>query len=283
MKRIGFATQYFTLWNVSKPYKHYFGTQKYDFEWRVDYQYLQNLSKDEEQAKAKAAKFGTTNLEVDKQLYGRSISFYTTGEKGSDRPDWEFPLNIHRYGIGDIRTAGQGRKLSDGRDDDFTNGEERKALWCLYLKKEIVFEGENRTRPDWARPIVYARRRMIELGMLVKYNGQWISPKYRDTLVEREKKQAILDSLEGGFLHQEKERIETQLQEIDARHFEGEYGEFYIITYRSSDNKLYKYMGSTPPQISQQEDEFTRVKGTVKHTQYKEEEQTQLQRITVIR
>lgn len=77
MLRIGFANKYYTLWDVdSQPnYTQNDRGQITLTHTRVIYTYLQNLSINEDEAIAKAKSKGCTDLDVDKELYGRNSSW----------------------------------------------------------------------------------------------------------------------------------------------------------------------------------------------------------------
>jgi len=72
MLKIGFATKYFTLWDVTTSTEYGQGsTGTYSYE-RTLYTYYQNLSMNEETALSKAKAKGVTDLVVDTELFGRS-------------------------------------------------------------------------------------------------------------------------------------------------------------------------------------------------------------------
>lgn len=77
MLKIGFATEFFTLWDVSSEVMYTTnmrGEHHASYE-KVSYYYMQNLSKDEASAIKKAKERGCTILEVDNELFGRNNSF----------------------------------------------------------------------------------------------------------------------------------------------------------------------------------------------------------------
>lgn len=78
MLRIGFTTQFYTLWSVSSKEEY---VNEYHSYTKVDYCYIQNLSKDLNKAIEKAKEMGCENLEIDTDLYGRNNSFSTQQEK----------------------------------------------------------------------------------------------------------------------------------------------------------------------------------------------------------
>jgi hypothetical protein len=300
MLRIGFTKVYYTLWDVSDPYKHYYGQDAMDWEWRTDYQYMQNLSKDFDKAVRKANDFGCADTQADTDLYGRNSSFYVSGEKGTDRPPpppWEYPEGIHRDGHGDIREFGMRPvRLSDKSHGIFVAVEDRlaseqndrdiKALWTLYLKKSIWSNEVNEhhykvLRSEWVRPVVYARRQLANLGVIVKYNGEWTSANHVEKLKKRVAVQAIKDNAIQGYHEEDKKRITVKVKEIDYHSFEGQWGTTHLITMIDENNRLFNYMGSKALN-EVNADEFTSIKATIKHNEYKGVKQTKLQRILVV-
>src|ERR1035437_5356390 len=170
---IGFTNVYYTLWQVGEPYKSYH--DKYNFTWKQDTRYIQNLSFDFEAAKAKMV----GEYSIDLELRGHT-SFTTSLHSGSDLELWQFPFGIEMGR--DIRVSSMA-----------------KALWHLYLKKEIW----NNEIPEhsfkqlnvhWVKPVVYARRRLIELELLVRYKGKYYTPEYLTKVKQRE----YVDSLLSG-------------------------------------------------------------------------------------
>jgi len=82
-KAIGFATQFYTLWDITSDTQY--GTNVHGqitSTWdKITYTYLGNLSKDLTTAQEKAASRGCTDLEPDHELYGRNRSFEKTTPK----------------------------------------------------------------------------------------------------------------------------------------------------------------------------------------------------------
>lgn len=62
--------------------------------------------------------------------------------------------------------------------------------------------------------------------------------------------------------------------------YDTQWGTTYIDNYITPDNMVFKYVGSNPPEIS--DEAFTKVKATIKHDNYKGQEETKLQRIKII-
>lgn len=272
MLRIGFANKFFTLWSVSEPYKCY--VDEYSFYWRTDFDYIRNLSIEEKTAQEKARKGGAVNLSVDYSLKGSS-SFFRDSEPRVDHektPAYIYPIGVHKHGSGDIRDF-----LSPESPE--LHEDQIKALWTLYLKKDICFTGENPVRPEWRRPIIYARRKLLEAGILVRYDGRILASSYLD----KYKAEQAARGLEDGCFYNDKERIEIELKEVSSRLFEGvgQFGEysFFIIKYADKKGRAFYYKGSSVPSLSS--DDFIQIKGTVKHSLYNGTTQTLLQRISI--
>ena len=279
--KIGFASKHHTLWEVSAPYKHYFGGQQHDFEWRTNYTYVQNLAYDKAEAIEKAIGKGCTVTDIDENLRGRSNqSFFTTGEKGTDRPDYMFPPNIHRHGKGDIRIAGN----TDYSADHVVNQDSIKALWSMYLKKsiwneEVPAHSSKVLQPLWLKPVVYARRRLMDLGVLVRHDGQVMAASYVEKYDIKNAVKKILAECETGHHGVAGERVDLTLTFVTEFAFESQWGETHVVTYKSDDNKIYKYMGGSVPNI----EEGTKIKATLKHDEYKGEAGTKIQRVKVLK
>jgi hypothetical protein len=98
MLRIGFTTQYYTLWDVTTEVQYSVASQgsngdvKYYPYAVTTYQYLQNLSKDLVKAQEKASSMGCVSLEADKELFGRNSSWETTKKLWCDLPKNQSPF-----------------------------------------------------------------------------------------------------------------------------------------------------------------------------------------------
>lgn len=274
MLTIGFTNQYYTLWSVSEPYNHFYSQYEYDV--KQDYSYYQNLSFDLSEAKSKVeSKYPETPYLIDLSLRGESGSYTNTlnGERLSNAPDWMFSFGKLKYQ--DIRESDDVWQL------DRAYGQEKNA----------------RTR-------VHARRRLIDLGELVKYewvdtfsqnvnwdkqdeNGHLLPEKIED--VKRVKKYATLAQIAAfekeknkpvaGHYETDGAKVVLELKEIDSFGFNGNYGYTYVVTYADINNREFKYMGSSPSNISQ--DEFVKVQATIAHDTYRGNE-TKLKRIKVL-
>lgn len=95
-----------------------------------------------------------------------------------------------------------------------------------------------------------------------------------------EKAEAEKDYIKGHHFT-DGARVTIEVKKIGkGGSFETAFGTTYIENYISTDNMVFKYMGSNPPDISA--DEFVKIKATVKHDNYKDIPETKLQRIKVV-
>jgi len=94
------------------------------------------------------------------------------------------------------------------------------------------------------------------------------------------KKQKHSLSLKRGYLFENKKRIELKIKTIESFGFEGYYGYTFIRIYETECGCEVKYMGSNPPDIS--DEVFEAVKATIKHDNYNDVDETKIQRIIKI-
>lgn len=162
-------------------------------------------------------------------------------------------------------------------DSQFTFGKQRgceistsddiKALWSLYLTVESGI-GRNK---------VYARRRLIELGLLVRYrNGHsnYCSPAYAAKLEA--------DKAGKGLFYNNGEKVVLNVKWSRSFNYETQYGRVFVVEYLDTENRVFKYKGSTPPYF-ENKDGFTTIKATIKHSNYKGQDETLIQRIQIIK
>lgn len=107
----------------------------------------------------------------------------------------------------------------------------------------------------------------------------YVTPKYKDELIKNQEYKDLLKSLKSGHLYSDKKRIDLNIKQIDFFSFDTQWGTTFVISYMSDDNELFKYMGNNPPQLNN--DGYTTVKATIKHDNYKDIDETKIQRIKV--
>jgi len=273
---IGFANKFYTLWEVSEPFKKY--TSPTSFYWEVKYVYYQNLSFDFGKAKSKvAARYGSSDYEVD---------FNLRGSKSFDKriSSTQNEASSTQFSFGNL----------EGQDICTCND-----LWQLFRLYELQDSKDFLVK----RRAFHARQRLIELGELVKYtwfekqigkeitNSQGFHLSYEYINVRRNyatKEKAILLEAEKRkaemFDHyfNDGEKVALNLKFLKIFWFETIYGSSCIATYVDDQGRGFKYMGSSPNQALN-EDEFIKIKATVCHDEYQGQKETKLKRISIIK
>ena len=248
MLTLGFTNVYYTLWSVSEPYQHWLDA--HNFEIRQDLQYQQNLRLDYSQAVDKIKEMSNGEYKIDLQLRGSS-SFTRTLSGGDIFEVYQFTFGQLKGT--DIRTCDNVYQVNRAYSSE--RGGRRRAI---------------------------AKRRLIELGELIRYT--WIDGEGNKHLYAE---QYHIDTLErikhapvSGHYFTDAAKVELEIREIGYFSFETQYGRTWVCTYMTPDNKMFKYMGANPPEISK--DEFVKVKATIKHDYYNTQQETKLQRVKVL-
>lgn len=272
-KLIGFATEYYTLWNeiTIEHFKDINGV------WTqtgttIKYNYIQNLSKDENSALAKfAEKFNVNieDIEVDESLRGiPSRSF----EKYIKR---ELPFNVFPWGrfmffpimecddIYQLKRVYSGEGAIGGSDEFETS---------IPMRRRAL-----------------ARRRLIQLGELIKQD--WMDKQWNDNTLEWDEVpskymfkydyERFLKSKSSFWSHNNGDKIIKDLKQIKSTGYDSSFGYVYIITYISSEEIEYSYKGSNPPNIPN-DGEFHRIQATIKNSEYKGIKQNLIQRVKLL-
>jgi hypothetical protein len=143
-------------------------------------------------------------------------------------------------------------------------------LWATYLNKD------EKTVRGFRRRLI-ARECLVNAGMLVKVGREYLTP---DQIKARQVKR-LKESAINGHHEMEGKRIELKVKRLgNYGSFETQYGTTFIITFLDECGRLFKYMGSNRLDI--REDDFSLIRGTVKHDIYKEQPETKLQRIKIL-
>jgi hypothetical protein len=269
MLTIGFANQYYTLWEVTS-------TERYDVftgatYMRTNYTYIQNLSFDFEAAKHKVEAMAD-NFAVDLELNGYMGRRYFTERMIKDMPLDRFTFG--KYAGSSMLTATDSWQLIRAMNEE----------------------------PNPRRRVI-ARRRLLERGELVRYEWQekkamfvpdaepdetgniphviqYTTRKYCPAkLAEALKAQKLINEASGHFFA-DGQRVELDIKEIKKRWFDTAYGTMYIQTFVTPDGRIVKYKGNRPVDCGP--DEFKHVKGTVEHGEYDGVKETRIKRIKVI-
>ena len=149
MKTIGFTTQFYTLWEVGKPYK--VAVSEHQWYDKQDFLYIQNLSKSLDEAKKKLE---GQNYVIDLDLRGLH-SWTKSSELMNDYTDQQFSFG----------------KLA-GSDISACND-----IWQL---NRAMKSEQGQVRQDLAKD------RLIEIGELIMVGGEFISKQEYDILVRNE-------------------------------------------------------------------------------------------------
>lgn len=246
---IGFGGKFYTLWtynNINNYYVDSYGNS-YCTGGVTHYYYLKNIS---------------TDLEKVKELYpDLSINDELKGRYGSWEKAIKIELPAHLFPQGFWE---EGNIIMES--DNTT------ALWKLYLATS------HHDSDKIIRHIVNARRRLINLGLLRRFEGRYSTPEYIDKIKAKRAINEAKNSLQSGWHFNVGDRISLSIKKLDSFAFDSAFGTTYVINYGSECGRLFKYMGGTPPDIDNQ---YVKVVATIKHDQYNEIPETKLQRIKI--
>lgn len=322
---IGFGGTFYTLWRVT-PYERWDTSGDFPRKYlAVAYQYLRNLSIDLDRAKAKLKEtIGDEVFDVDLTLHGEKwferITYYDA------EPPKDYTFTFGRLKGEDIREAGKWiAKRRQEFDEEIEtsrvvirNNESKaeahrpSAEYMAALRegvenrirtqdavdardmKDVVWQLERAMRDEsTARRKVYARRRLIELGELVRRD--WIQkiPVYTENADEStaiaycEKKVKWMPKGlakwfteigdKKGLFYTDKARVDLTIKELRHKLVDTAYGTMWIVTYADAEGRILTYKGSAYP--GNHDNHPFEVKATIKHNRG----ETFLQRIKVTR
>lgn len=269
---IGFTNVYYTLWVIST-----FAKVENVF-------YLQNLSLDFEAAQKKVSEIIAADAYYNRQF---EVDLSLKGDSGRN---FFRPLAAKRYApelLAISRFAGT-EMCSINPDEEYFSHEEKTKhgwqyavtpvfkkmsglLWATYLNKdETTFQGLRRR--------VIARKCLVKAGILFFRSGKYFTAEQ----LKRQADAEIKASAIVGHHETEGARIELNVKRLGkGGSFETQYGTTYIVTLIDDKNRLFKYMGtSNLNDIG--ENDYVKIKGTVKFDNYKDQPETKLQRIKVV-
>lgn len=240
MLYIGFTEVYFTLWSGFTNYVTLPTGEKAPSS--SAYTFVKNLSIDFDRAVDKVKALGE-DFEIDLSIRGLSnfVRYYP------------IPTQINEFSFGKLK----GQSIVFSSD-----------VW--QLERAMKEEPNLRTR-------VYARRRLIDLGELVRYshidhNG--VSQKY----IKRSEIDAHTYNANKGHYFEEGKRVEIEVRQCGKlSYFDTSFGTTFIQRFITRDNKALLYKGGSP--INFGEEDYMTIKATVLHEEYRGEKQTRLQRI----
>lgn len=291
MLTIGFSTKFYTLWKVD-VYEHWTVVNGVPLpSKRTAYAYLRNLSFDLNKAKEKLQEaIGDQVFQVDLTLKGHSSFFIDTPIEPREKAEQkEYTFTFGKLRGQDIREAGSascrfrvGMEEYERQSSTYSADHEMKdAVWQL----ERAMKDEST-----ARRKVYARRRLIELGHLVRrdwfekmpvfdpYNGENILTKEikRKWMPKGLAKWQDEIGSKKGLWYADKARVELKITFLKEKMVETPYGVLYIMTFIDGNDHIVTYKGGKA--IALDKNETIVVKATIKHNR----NETYIQRLVRI-
>mgnify|MGYP003628169374 CR=1 FL=1 len=250
---IGFTNVYYTLWSIRVD-----GVYSDDGRLmgnNVTSTYLKNLSKDKDQAIAKAKELGATDLVPDDSLKGyKNFTYYQpTEEEKQRRKDLEKQQELDRKE--NIKTKFiKGKYI--GKTFEEVNEIDADYLWW-YFTQLIGVEEEDK---------------LIESVLRNKF--EWIREKDDEILRIRKFK--------DGKHFKEKEKVEISVEVLfDSESWEGRYGTTYKYLLGYDTDKELTYLGSKDLGLNKRD--IVTLKGTIKHKQHGTDMyETRIQRVKVV-
>lgn len=264
MKIIGFAEKFYTLWDYQKEVHYSTTSDDKHVATGVThkYFYIKNISKDIEKVK-----FLFPYTPINDSLKGMVRSWERT-EK-IDYPSEYFPFGKLKGSlIAESDDVWQLNRLYEGYDV------RRKAL----ARRRLVELGEI-VRYDWEEPI-YDYNEETHVHTLIGATKK----KYIDKAgyeAQLKEKQRLEEASKSEYLHNDGDKVVLSLKKVKEFSFETDFGRCYIVTYQSEDGNTYYYKGNSPKNEIK-EDKFSKVQGSVKHGEYKGLKQTFLQRMKLV-
>ncbi len=131
-----------------------------------------------------------------------------------------------------------------------------------------------------------AVKRLMELDSkydLVPFRDGYWDRKERDEILEKEAEETRKANLKRGHFFNDKDKVELELRTLEAFGFDGLYGYCNVRVYESKCGRIFKYVGTCPPDLNKLEDHYTKsgkwyttieddsfykVSATVKHSEY---------------
>ena len=252
---IGFTNVYYTLWNVRID-------GVYDDKGNlignnITSTYLKNLSKDKDQAIAKAKELGATDLVPDNSLKGyKNFTYYQpTEEEKQRKKDLEKQQELDRKE--NIKTKFIEGKYS-GKTFEEVNEIDADYLWWYFSQ---LYEEDDYNKDS----------KLIKSVLRNKF--KWIREK-DDELRRRNK-------FENGKYFEEKEKVEVSVEVLYSESWEGRYGTAFKYRLGYETDKELIYLGSKD--LGLKKGDIVTLKGTIKHKQYGTDMyETRIQRVKVV-
>lgn len=289
---LGFTNHYYTQWNVMRNT----GADEYGRKYEVaDHYYEKNLSMNYDEAVKKIDANSGGSFEIDLSLRGES--YFATKRMITDFSITQFTFGMLTGKTFDECTVDDAWQLQRAMNSEpnprrrvlaraklIELGELIKYTWTEhYTIERNMTAAEMMDTESYKCGTESQREYMLsEIGL----KGSWIKENRTRVRKYCPKKlhAAIIAANEvnqyKGHWHANGGRLELKLKKIGkAKYFDGAFGTTILQNYISPDNKVYKYMGTSEPDIA--DDKFTLCTATVKHEMYRDQKETKLSRIKI--
>lgn len=141
-----------------------------------------------------------------------------------------------------------------------------------YPSKNLKDKHNNYVLSPNPRHAVIARRRLVALGELVKFEGNYIS---MDDYCREIKKRDV----NNRHHYNEGDRVTLDLTLVDIKGYETYYGWNTLQFFKDNQDRTFMYSGTSPKNI--EIGQTVEVTATIKHNVYKDEKQTLISRMKV--
>lgn len=173
-------------------------------------------------------------------------------------------------------------KFGKNRGVELAACEDKFIIWvakgCPLFDKEIeqwcnhFFGGD-----EFAE---YAQSLAVEKGLGVMHNGRFYTTEQYQNVIQKEQ---LMSSLVNGHHNTAGQRLDLTLTCIKNTGYDSQYGYVWVYTFMDADKKVYTYKGHAlfdyPSGIPIQKDSTITCKATIKHSTYKDEPVTYIQRL----
>lgn len=127
---------------------------------------------------------------------------------------------------------------------------------------------------------VYAQELATELGLGLMHNSRFYT---NDQYAKQMEREQLMSQLQNGHHYTAGQRLDLTLTCIKNTGYDSQYGYVWVYTFMDADKKVYTYKGHAlydyPSGIPIQKDSTITCKATIKHSAYKDEPVTYIQRL----
>ena len=225
---IGFASKYYTYWLVSKPYNTTVGSYQHT---RVDYQYIQNLSFNEEKAKKRIVELsGDSDFQIDLELRG-SKSFKRTVQTKYIGTGFAFGKYINK-------------SFAEVDDNSY-------KLWYYFQTK-----GTDKHSDE-------LELELLNKKLLVFWNGEYRNINDLEWLIRN----YVVENLyKKGFHGTDGERVTLTLRFREERVVDTAYGGMVIANFIDENLNMYFYTGSKSMEMER--GDKAKITARLKHNEF---------------